>query len=238
MSKPRSGDTRENVQRDPPAAGARRRREIIDAAATAFDEHGYHGASTQDIADHLGIRQASLYYYFSSKEAALEEVCAVGIGQLLANESELAADTGSSIEKLRRIIAWHLSSMIDRPQFWRVFMTQRRYLTGQARERILRLSRDYERIVTAVVQQGIDDGELRADIDATGMMLTVLGLCNSACLWPGVVKSITVARAIDTITPILLAGCAAGAELRHPGAAAAPTDRARATQVVTAAARI
>ena len=37
-----------------------------------FAERGYHGATTQDIADVLGIRQASLYYYFPSKEAALE----------------------------------------------------------------------------------------------------------------------------------------------------------------------
>ncbi len=34
--------------------------------------------STQAIADVLGMRQASLYYYFPSKEAALELVCARG----------------------------------------------------------------------------------------------------------------------------------------------------------------
>ena len=53
----------------------RRAPEIIDAAARVFAERGYHGATTQAIADVLGIRQASLYYYFSSKEAALELVC-------------------------------------------------------------------------------------------------------------------------------------------------------------------
>ena len=56
--------------------GARRRlSEVIDAAAKVFARRGYHGASTQDIADLLGMRQASLYYYFDSKEAALEAVC-------------------------------------------------------------------------------------------------------------------------------------------------------------------
>ena len=47
----------------------RRRRapQIIEAAARVFAERGFHGATTQDIADVLGIRQASLYYYFSSK---------------------------------------------------------------------------------------------------------------------------------------------------------------------------
>ena len=67
----------------PPAAGARTRiaarREIIEAAARVFAERGFHGASTQDIADVLGIRQASLYYYFPSKEVALELVCLQGV---------------------------------------------------------------------------------------------------------------------------------------------------------------
>ena len=56
----------------------RRADEIIDAAARVFAERGYHGTSTQAIADVLGMRQASLYYYFPSKEAALELVCARG----------------------------------------------------------------------------------------------------------------------------------------------------------------
>src|SRR5262249_62312629 len=53
----------------------RRAPEIIEAAARVFAERGFHGATTQDIADVLGIRQASLYYYFPSKEGALWLVC-------------------------------------------------------------------------------------------------------------------------------------------------------------------
>ena len=53
----------------------RRADAIVDAAANVFAERGYHGTTTQAIADVLGMRQASLYYYFPSKEAALELVC-------------------------------------------------------------------------------------------------------------------------------------------------------------------
>src|SRR6266545_4179476 len=49
----------------------RRYREVLDVAATVFAEKSYAGASTRDIAERLGVRQASLYYYFPSKEAAL-----------------------------------------------------------------------------------------------------------------------------------------------------------------------
>jgi len=58
----------------------RRAPQIIEAAARVFAERGFHGATTQDIADVLGIKQASLYYYFSSKEVALELVCLRGYG--------------------------------------------------------------------------------------------------------------------------------------------------------------
>ena len=46
------------------SSSRRRAPEMIEAAARVFAERGFHGATTQDIADVLGIRQASLYYYF------------------------------------------------------------------------------------------------------------------------------------------------------------------------------
>ena len=60
---------------EPTARWERRYREVLDAAATAFAEKGYLGASMKDIADRLGVRHASLYYYFPSKEAALAAIC-------------------------------------------------------------------------------------------------------------------------------------------------------------------
>jgi AcrR family transcriptional regulator len=53
----------------------RKFRRARDAAASVFAEKDYYGASTGDIAERLNIKQGSLYYYFSSKEIALEEVC-------------------------------------------------------------------------------------------------------------------------------------------------------------------
>src|ERR1700751_5652411 len=80
-----------------PASGRnthRRSAEITEAAARVFAERGYHGASTQDIADTLGIRQASLYYYFRSKEAALETVCTRGVEDFFKAAQAIACGPG------------------------------------------------------------------------------------------------------------------------------------------------
>ena len=64
--------TPRSTRRRAPELTRRRASEVLDAAAKVFARRGYHGAATQDIADVLGIRQASLYYYIPSKEVALE----------------------------------------------------------------------------------------------------------------------------------------------------------------------
>jgi AcrR family transcriptional regulator len=47
------------------------RDEILDAAAELFTTMGYIGTSTRTIAESVGIRQASLYHYFKTKDDIL-----------------------------------------------------------------------------------------------------------------------------------------------------------------------
>src|SRR5215469_1102595 len=87
----------------------RRAEEVIDAAAAVFAERGYHGASTQDVADRLGMRQASLYYYFPSKEAALEQVCLRSVGDFVDRAQAIARAPGRAADKLTTLIHSHLA---------------------------------------------------------------------------------------------------------------------------------
>src|SRR5215475_9355825 len=116
-------------------AGSPRRRapQIIAAAARVFAERGFHGASTQDIADVLGIRQASLYYYFASKEDALERVCLKGVEGFFEAAKAIAAGPGGAAEKLGRLIVSHLTPLVDRGDFVKVFLNERQHLRADSR---------------------------------------------------------------------------------------------------------
>src|SRR5438105_15645803 len=83
--------------------------QVIDAAAKVFALRGYHGASTQDIADVLGMRQASLYYYFDSKEAALEAVCRHGHAGYIESLLGIARSDASAAEKLAQALLHHIA---------------------------------------------------------------------------------------------------------------------------------
>jgi AcrR family transcriptional regulator len=172
----------------------RRAAEMLAAAAKVFARRGYHGASTQDIADVLGIRQASLYYYFASKEAALEAVCADGIADYELRAREIQRSKASAPEKVARLVFQHLAPLEERLEFTLAFLRERRFLPAPARQRIRAIERRYERIIERVIEQGIASGEFRADLDARMATLALLGLGNSAAAWYGRERDATLER--------------------------------------------
>jgi AcrR family transcriptional regulator len=165
------------------ASQRRRAPQIIDAAARVFAERGFHGATTQDIANVLGIRQASLYYYVSSKEAALELVCLKGVEGFFEAAKAIAAGGGTARGRLSLLIKSHMSPLLDRGDFVKVFLNERQHLPAESRRRIGRWSRGLERIFEEVIKEGIAKGEFRTDLDARMATLAILGMCNAASSW-------------------------------------------------------
>jgi AcrR family transcriptional regulator len=166
-----------------PSSRRRRAPEIIDAAARVFAERGFHGATTQDIADVLGIRQASLYYYFPSKEGALELVCLHGVGGFFEVAKAIAAGPGTATDKLGRLIKSHLSPLVDRSDFVRVFLNERQHLPAESRRRIGKWSRGLERVFEDVLKEGVRRGEFRSDLDTRLTALATLGMANAVASW-------------------------------------------------------
>lgn len=165
------------------ASQRRRAPQIIEAAARVFAERGFHGATTQDIADVLGIKQASLYYYFSSKEAALELVCLRGVEGFFEAAKAIAARPESARERLALLINSHLSPLVDRADFVKVFLNERQHLPTESRRRIGRWSRGLERIFEEVIKEGIAKGEFRTALDPRMATLAILGMCNAVSSW-------------------------------------------------------
>ena len=176
--------TSKRAQRKPSSATRQRRTaEIIDAAAHIFALRGFHGASTQDIADVLGVRQASLYYYFPSKEVALEMVCARGVEGFVEAAIGVTEAPGTAGQKIAGLIASHLNPLRNRGDYVNVFLNERRHLPTESRRRVGRHSRAIEKIFEDVLRAGVEDGEFRPDLDARLTALAILGMANAVATW-------------------------------------------------------
>jgi AcrR family transcriptional regulator len=159
----------------------RRYRQALDAAAAAFAERGYHGASTQDIADRLGIQQGSLYYYFASKEAALSAICELGVSGFIDRLRAILARRSPAADKLKAAIANHLLPLRKHPEasYVRVFLRHRHELPNGAGQRVAKLARTYQSLIETLFADGVESGDFRASLDPKLATVALLGLCNS-----------------------------------------------------------
>lgn len=166
-------------------APKRRAAEIAVAAARVFAARGYHNATTQDIADVIGVRQASLYYYFPTKEAALEQVCMDGAAGYVTRALSIVEGPGGAAAKLASIVRSHVEPLRDRADFVRVFLRERRHLPDASRRRVGRYARRYERIVQRLLEAGVASGAFRRDLDCRLATLALIDMCNGAAAWYG-----------------------------------------------------
>ncbi len=208
----------------------RRAAEIIDAAAAVFAEKSYHGASTQDIAKRLGMRQASLYYYLHSKEDGLAQVCKLGVEGFLEFAQGIAARRQTAGLRVAAIVSRHLGSNDVRPNYTKVFLTERQHLPAASRKAIGRSARAYEKVIERVIREGVAAGEFAAGTNPRLATLALLGMCNEATKWIKTRRGASVASTTESFCGLLLRGL----ETRGPAAksprSAAAGGRQRAPQ--------
>lgn len=161
---------------------AKKKALALDAAAAVFARKGFHGASTKDIADEMGIKQGSLYYYFDSKEQALKQVCEDGF-ILYVERMERICDKRQPFEaKMYAIISSHLSAYRQKRNALIVHNDQRLYLSKENRGLLKDLGTRYRQRLEDTLNEGIEQKVLDPDTDTHFVAYSVILLCNS---WGG-----------------------------------------------------
>jgi AcrR family transcriptional regulator len=150
----------------------------IRAAASVFSEKGFHGASTGDIAERLGIKQGSLYYYFASKEEALEEVCLFGLQQYVENMDAIAGSDEPFEARLFAVVSNHLGSYRSKSEALKVHNDERLYLPRERRRRLKALGSRYRQELEAIINDGVAAGSVRDTVDSHFMAQSIIGMCN------------------------------------------------------------
>ena len=158
---------------------ARKKALAIEAAARVFAEKGFHGATTQDIAQAMGIKQGSLYYYFKSKDQALQDVCEYGFDVYVERMQKICSKEQPFQAKILAIITSHLTNYSQKDSAMKVHNEQRLYLPVERRVRLKELGSLYRQLLEGVLQEGIDNGVLRRDIDPHFMAYSIIGICNT-----------------------------------------------------------
>ena len=158
---------------------SKQRQVAIRAAASVFAEKGFHGSCTKDIAERMGIKQGSLYYYFKSKEEALGEVCLFGIEDYVGHMASIAESDQPFEAKLIATLTSHLSSYRERNEALKVYNDERLYLPKARRSRLKELGSDYRQRLEGIFNEGKQNGAVRQSVDSHFAAQAVIGMCNA-----------------------------------------------------------
>ena len=166
-----------------PTAPLRSRKAQIDRTATAlFRAQGFAATSMRELATALGLEAGSLYSHIKSKEEILHRVCFDLATEFFAGFEQATTEAGSITGQLRQAIEAHVRVLTRDVAASAVFLHEWRHLSEPARTEFLALRERYEAQFRALVQRGLDAGELAAP-DAAFATLTLLASLNWLPTW-------------------------------------------------------
>ena len=153
----------------------RTRDALLDAATSVFAEHGFHGASLDEIAATAGYTRGAIYKHFADKEELLQEVC-VRLNERTFAEFDELATAHDWLDTDIDAVTDQWTSMVQREAEFRVVMLEfqlHAYRNPQLRERARAFARaNRSAIADYLTQRATEAGEpLPVDADQLAAVL-------------------------------------------------------------------
>ena len=152
-----------------------RKEEILDVATRLFAERGYEGTSMNDVAERVGMRKASLFYHFATKDALYEAVLDRLIASLQVSLDAVYTSSGTYPDRLDAVTETMVSTLGSHPYAARLLLREAMdwgpVIRGKLLERIMLVLE----AGSAWVAAGQESGAF-VEGDAKQLVLSALGL--------------------------------------------------------------
>ncbi len=159
---------------------------ILDTAARLFKQEGYAGTSLRDIAGEVGIKAASLYHHFASKDEIVGEVLRIGVERVFDNVRSsvmaLPADADARL-LLRTAIHAHLSALLKLQDYSSANVRIFGQVPAHLRTGHMALRDNYEKYWASLLKRCAGTGAVHATRDLQLARLFLLGGLNGSLEW-------------------------------------------------------
>lgn len=181
------------------------RETILRAAATIFQEKGYHAASMQDIAEAVDLQKGSLYHHVNSKQDILLALLDEALGLIVERlESAVTPDLSPS-QKLRQAMDAYLGFLTENRSLSSVLLLEYRSLEPEYKDLHIPRRDHVERIWQEILEEGISSGEFKVQHSGLASK-ALLGVLNWAITWYREDGPLSTSQIADHFTDLFLEG--------------------------------
>lgn len=192
-----------------------RKEEILAAARRLFSEAGYESASMRDLADAVGVKAASLYSAFESKEEMLWEIALRCANDFHQEVEAVEMQALPPVQKLEGMIRAHIEVMIRNRDAAAIFFRDWKQLSEPRRSQYLAFQEAYEQRFVAVIEEGISTGAIRPlSAEFTGKALLAALQWTPRWYRPG--GAFSPSALSQTLSEMLLHGIVTNPDTQNP----------------------
>jgi AcrR family transcriptional regulator len=155
---------------------------IANAFISLLEQKEFGAITTAEIAKKAGVTEALIYKYFEDKRGLLHQVLKEYLEQYLVQfERDLKGIKGA-LNKIRKLIWGHISVYSSNRVFARILFLEVRNHLDYYRSDTYQLIRAYSKILLAIIEEGIRNGEIRDDIPPKLIRQVIFGSIEHVCL--------------------------------------------------------
>jgi AcrR family transcriptional regulator len=154
---------------------------LLAVAVDVFNERGFDGASMEDLAQRLGITKSAIYHHVASKDALLGLALDRALDGLMDIAARVRALEAPAVERLQLLVHDSVQLLVDELPYVRLLL--RVHGNTDVERRAVERRRRFDRLVAELVKEAVEDGDVRADVDAGVAARLLFGLVNSLVEW-------------------------------------------------------
>ena len=153
-----------------------RKEEIVAEATRLFAERGYEGASMGDLAERVGLRKASLFHHFPSKDVLYATVLTELMDGVKAAIIGASVTEGSFAERLDALTDALTDVLSAQPYAARLVMREAMDWGPVMREGLGRTINDVLAAAHEFAKQGQREGVFNPEVDTAQVIVSIIGI--------------------------------------------------------------
>lgn len=162
------------------------RARILDAAAEVFWKKGFALTRLSDIAKKAKTQPSSIYYYFESREAIVEEVLRIANDRTAKSVRDAISDLSESAtlrEKITAAIRGQIASVLSGDPYTSAHIRIFDQIPPKLREHFLRVLDENAELWRDLFFEAKQSGLMRDDLDPSVTRLLLFGMMNWSIEW-------------------------------------------------------
>ncbi|MFT7580743.1 MAG: AcrR family transcriptional regulator [Myxococcota bacterium] len=144
-----------------------RRRDILDAARTRFVTDGYSRSRLNDVAADAGLSKGGVYFHFKSKREIFDALIDEDFDRVMKGLELIRGISGNIAAKITFFAQRALQLTAENPAIakFAIVMGEMGLADEEIRERIAEQHELMVQGVKMMLEKGVEEGDLRADLD-------------------------------------------------------------------------